>query len=159
MRCNYHKHKKLLVDFLIFYFFSFLKSILNSKHLQKNMTLIADVFPEIPAKKNMVRSISKKPCIRGLLARKGGKCIETLLQSEWQHLYHIYQWLWRYLHWKKSLLMIHKILRLFVNTLTVDEKHYLLIRDNLTQPIQIQLSQKQKIFVKLFYISKFLTKF
>ena len=55
--------------------------------------------------------------------------------------------------------MIHKIVRLFVNTLTVDEKHYLLIRDNLTQPIQIQLSQKQKTFVKLFYISKFLTKF
>ena len=47
--------------------------------------------------------------------------------------------------------MIHKILRLFVNTLTVDEKHYLLNRDNLTQPIQIQLSQKQKIFSELFF--------
>ena len=73
-----------------FVFFSFSKSILKFKLLQKNMTLIADVFPEIPAKKNMVRSISKKPCIRGLLDRKGGKCIETLLQSEWQHLYNIY---------------------------------------------------------------------
>ena len=47
---------------------------------------------------------------------------------------------------KKSLLVIHKILRLFVNTLTVDEKHYLLNRDNLTQPIQMQLSEKQKTF-------------
>ena len=37
-----------------------------------------------------------------------------------------------------------QILRLFVKTLTVDEKHYLLTRDNLTQTIQIQLSQKQK---------------
>ena len=42
--------------------------------------------------------------------------------------------------------MIHKILRLFVNTLTVDDKHYLLNRDNLTQPIQMQLSEKQKTF-------------
>ena len=42
--------------------------------------------------------------------------------------------------------MIHKILRLFVNTLIVDDKHYLLNRDNLTQPIQMQLSQKQKTF-------------
>ena len=42
--------------------------------------------------------------------------------------------------------MIYKILRLFVNTLTADDKHYLLNRDNLTQPIQMQLSQKQKTF-------------
>ena len=47
--------------------------------------------------------------------------------------------------------MIHKILRLFVNTLTVDDKHYVLNRDNLTQPIQIQLSQKQKTFSQFFY--------
>ena len=54
------------------------------------------------------------------------------------------------MHWKKSLLVIHKILRLFVNTLTVDEKHYLLNRDNLTQTIQIQLSQKQNTFFQFF---------
>ena len=42
--------------------------------------------------------------------------------------------------------MIHKILRPFVNTLTVDEKPYLVTRDNLTQTIQIKLSQKQKTF-------------
>ena len=47
--------------------------------------------------------------------------------------------------------MIHKILRLFVNTLTVDRKDYLLNRDNLTQPIQIQLSQKQKSFSQFFF--------
>ena len=47
--------------------------------------------------------------------------------------------------------MKHKILRLFVNTLTVDEKHYLLTRDNLTQTIQIQLSQKQKTFFEFFF--------
>ena len=52
--------------------------------------------------------------------------------------------------WKKSLLVIHKILRPFVNTLAVNDKHYLLNRDNLTRPIQIQLSQKQKIFTQFF---------
>ena len=45
--------------------------------------------------------------------------------------------------------MIHKILRLFVNTLTVDDKHYLLNRDNLTEPIQMQLSKKQKTFSEI----------
>ena len=53
--------------------------------------------------------------------------------------------------WKKSLLVIHKMLKLFVNTLTVDDKHYMLNRDNLIQPIQIELSLKQKIFSKLFF--------
>ena len=51
---------------------------------------------------------------------------------------------------KKSLLVIHKILRLFVNTLTVDEKHYPLTRDNLTHSIQIQLSRKEKNFFSIF---------
>ena len=55
------------------------------------------------------------------------------------------------MHWKNSLLVIHKILRPFVNTLAVNDKHYLLNRDNLTRPIQIQLSQKQKIFSEFFF--------
>ena len=54
-------------------------------------------------------------------------------------------------HFKKSVLVIHKILRLFFNTFTADDKQYLLNRDNLTQPIQKQLSQKQKIFPEFFF--------
>ena len=52
---------------------------------------------------------------------------------------------------EKVFLVIHKILRLFVNTWTVNDKHYLLNRENLTQPIQIQLSQKQKTFSEIFF--------
>ena len=44
-----------------------------------------------------------------------------------------------------------KILRLFLNTLTNDDKHYLLNRDNLTEPIQMQLSKKQKTFCEIFF--------
>ena len=40
---------------------------------------------------------------------------------------------------------------MFVNTLTVNDKHYQLNRDNLTEPIQIQLSQEQKIFSQFFF--------
>ena len=50
------------------------------------------------------------------------------------------------MHWTNSLLVIDKFLRPFVNTLPADEKYYLLHRDNLAQPIQMQLSQKQKTF-------------
>ena len=51
---------------------------------------------------------------------------------------------------EKSLLVINKILRLFVNTLTADDNHYLLNRDNLMQQIKMELSQKQKNFLNLF---------
>ena len=47
--------------------------------------------------------------------------------------------------------MIDNILRLFVNILTVNDKHYLLNRDNLTHPIKIQLSEKQKNFLNFFF--------
>ena len=43
-----------------------------------------------------------------------------------------------------------KILRPFVNTLTDDDKYCLLYRDNLTQTIQILLSQKQQTFSRFF---------
>ena len=49
-----------------------------------------------------------------------------------------------------SLLVIEKIVRLFVNTLPADEKHYLLNRENLTQPIEIELYQKEKTISEFF---------
>ena len=41
--------------------------------------------------------------------------------------------------------------KIVVNTLTVDEKHYLLNKQNLKEPIQIQLSRKQKTFSEFFF--------
>ena len=43
---------------------------------------------------------------------------------------------------EKSVLDLYKIVRLFVNALTPDDKDDLLNRDNLTQPIQRELSEK-----------------
>ena len=48
------------------------------------------------------------------------------------------------------MLVLCKILGLFVNTLSEDDKYCLLYRDNLTQPIQILLSQKEKTFSQFF---------
>ena len=48
------------------------------------------------------------------------------------------------------MLVLCKILRPFVNTLTDDDKYSLLYRDNLMQPIQILLSHKQKTFSGFF---------
>ena len=44
------------------------------------------------------------------------------------------------------MLVLCKILGLFVNILSEDDKYCFLYRDNLTQPIKILLSQKKKTF-------------
>ena len=48
------------------------------------------------------------------------------------------------------MLVLRKILGLFVNTLSEDDRYCLLYKDNLLQPIQILLSQKQKTFSEFF---------
>ena len=52
------------------------------------------------------------------------------------------------------MLVLCKFLRLLVKTLTDDDKYSLLYRENLTQPIQILLSQKRKTFSQ--FLSAFL---
>ena len=46
------------------------------------MTLIADVFSDLPAPNNEVTSMSKKLCSRGPFDRQHGKWVERLLESE-----------------------------------------------------------------------------
>ena len=48
------------------------------------------------------------------------------------------------------MLVLRKILGLFLNTLSEDDRYCLLYKDNLLQPIQILLSQKQKTFSEFF---------
>ena len=39
---------------------------------------------------------------------------------------------------------------MLVNTLTADDKYFLLNRDNLTPPFRMQISQKQEAFAQFF---------
>ena len=48
------------------------------------------------------------------------------------------------------MLVLCKILGFFLNTLTDEDKYSLLYRENLTQPIQVLLSHKQKTFFQFF---------
>ena len=51
---------------------------------------------------------------------------------------------------QKVSVVICKISRLFPNRVSADRKYSLLNRNNLTQPIQMQLSRKQKTFSDFF---------
>ena len=82
--------------------------------------------------------------------KQHGKRTQALLKSAPHHLYLIHWSLPKQLIWKKLLLLKCQILGLLVNTLAADEKYPALNKDNLTIPIQIQFSLKQKFFSELF---------
>ena len=114
------------------------------------MTLIADVFPKLRIQKDLVRSMPKKSLFKGSFEKQHGICAQTFLNCQGQFHYHNYWSLLTQLRNKKSLLVICKISSLFSNTLSADGKYSPFNRDNLTQPIQMQLSRKQKTFSKFF---------
>ena len=89
--------------------------------------------------------MSKKFRFTGLFDKQHGKGAQALLNSASHHFYHILWSLPRKWSWKKSLLLIWEIFGLLVNTLDADENFPVPNRDNLTIPIQMLLSQKQKI--------------
>ena len=90
--------------------------------------------------------MSKKSRFRGSFDKQHGKRAQELLKSASQHIYQIRRRLSRKLSLKPSLLLTCQILGLLVNTLAADEKYPVLNRDNLTIPIQMQLSEKEKTF-------------
>ena len=94
--------------------------------------------------------MSKKSRFRGCFINQDGKRAQALLKSASQHFYHAHWSLRTKLCSKKSLLLTCQILGLLVNTLAADEKYPVLNRDNLTIPIQMQLSEKQKTFSQFF---------
>ena len=100
--------------------------------------------------KNMVRSMPKKSRFRGSVEKQHIKGGQALSKFEGQLLYHIYWALGRHLSYKKSLLAISKISKLFPNTLSADGKYSLLERENPTQRIKRQLFRKQKTFSEFF---------
>ena len=144
------RKQKTFCDF----FLAFLKSSLNFEHFLKKLTLIADVFPKLRTQKNVVRSMHKKSRFKGSFKKQHGKWPQTLLKCQGQLLYHIYWSVLTQLPSRKSLLVICKTSRVFINTLSADGKDNLFNKDNLMQPIQMQLSQKEKTFSE--FLSAFL---
>ena len=105
------------------------------------MTLIDFVFTKLRTPKTWSDN-----CLKGRVSEDAS----TLFKSPSHHLYHIH-WSWpSQTTWKKSLLLRWKMLGLLVNTLAADLQKPVLNRDNLTIPIQMQLSQRQKTFLQFF---------
>ena len=126
-RCKYLRIEKYFQNF--FLYFLNLDSVLNIS--KKNIQLLVDLFLNLRTAKKVVRQMSKKCRFRRLFDNQHCRPTDTQLKSKQKHIYHIYWSVWRQFSWKKSLLMIWKILGLFVNTLTADHKYSFLNRSNL----------------------------
>ena len=94
--------------------------------------------------------MSKMSRFRGCFDKQYGKRGQELLKSASQHRYHIHWSLAGKLFSRKSVLLTSKILRLLFDILATDQKYPVVNRENLTIPIQMQLSQKLKTFSQFF---------
>ena len=111
--------------------------------LRKKMTLIAYVFLKWQTARFVIRQMSKKPNLRTPFNNGHVEGSQTHVKSAWQHICQFFSWLWGRLTWKMFLLVICKILGYFVNTLNVHDKYCLGNGEILSQPVQMQLSNKQ----------------
>ena len=88
----------------------------------------------------------KRSCYRTLFGNQRINGFQTLPKSARRHYYPIFPWIRDILSWIKLALLWCDILRLFVNTLTADNKYS---RSNIqifAQQLETPLSQKKKTF-------------
>ena len=117
-----------------------------SSSFEKKMSIQAQLFPKLFILKDVVTSTSKSTCFRTLFGNERVTGFQTLLKSARHHYYPLFSSIRGKLSWKKCALVRSEILRLFVSTLTADDKYFDSNMQNLPQQFQAQLSQKQKIF-------------
>ena len=98
----------------------------------------------------------RKPHVRTLMGSPHFKGSKALHKAVRQYFSHIFWSLWKKCSSKKFVLVVSEMLTLFVNILTPDDKYSLSKRECLMKPIQMLLTQSQKIF---FCISEIYIKF
>ena len=95
--------------------------------------------------------MSKKSGFRGPFDKQHGKRAQALPKSASPHFCPIHWSLPSELSLKMGPLLTCQILGLLLNTLAADEKFPIFKRNNMTIPIQIQLSQKKKTFLNFLF--------
>ena len=136
MRCNYLRNKKLYLNFLL-YFWN-VSQILNV--LKNKMTLRGVVCSTLRTPKTWLDK-----CLKSSVLEDPSRSNMVNAPKNCWNLHHISfikvidhcQVTWV----RKSLLLTWKISGLLFNTLTADEKHPVLNRENLMLPIQLQISE------------------
>ena len=96
--------------------------------------------------KDVATYTSKRSCFRAPFGNKRVNGFQTLPKQARHYFYPLFLSIRGKVSWKKSALVLYEILRLFVNTLTADDKYSSKNIQNLRQQFRTQLYQKQNTF-------------
>ena len=101
-------------------------------------------MPKLLFRKEVATETSKKSSLRTPFGNQRVNGFQTSLKAATHHYYHFFPWISGKLSWKKTGLLWLKILSLFVNTLTADDKYSCRNMQNFLQWLQTLLSKKRK---------------
>ena len=114
------------------------------------MSILDQIFPKLYTSKELFTSTSKRSCFRRPFGNQRVKDFQILLKSARHYYYLIFPRIWDIFSWKKSFLVWFVILKLFVNTLTADNKYSHCNMQKFALQVQTALSQKEKTFSGIF---------
>ena len=117
------------------------------------MILIGNLCPNLQTVKMFAKPISKRRCFRTRFESQHVKVSQILPKYSWEHFYHVFSSFPGKLIWKMSPLVLGEIIGVFVNTLTADGKYPVQHCENLQFQIQMQLSEKEKLFLNFLFHS------
>ena len=142
----YLKNRRLFLDILLHF-----RNVHEVyKILEKTMSVLACLFPELLFPKEVATETSRRSCVRTSFGNQRVNGFQTPLKVARHHYYPLFPWIPGKLSWKKTALLWSKILRLFANTLTADDKYSCRNMQNFLQQLQTLLSQKRKTFYGFF---------
>ena len=133
---SYIKNKKHFLGFL-FHLWN-LHLILNI--FKKKTIVIGNVFPKVATVQGLFTPLTIQRSLKTSFDSQHVKRFQTLAKCSWEHFYHIFSSLWGEIIWKTSPWLKFGITGLFFNTRTADYKYPDPDCENLSFPIQIQLS-------------------
>ena len=139
LKCNYLRNNKIF-SILCCIFLIWIKFLIFSEKRSPSYLMCYETAKEAAS------WMSKKFNFRTSFNSQDAKRSQSLQKSPAKNFYHNISCLTGKFSCNVSLLVISKILGLFVNILTADDKYFLRNSENLRQPITMQLFKKQ-IFI------------
>ena len=143
----YLKNARLFLEFLL-HFWN-VHEIYNIS--KKRMSVLAHLFPKLLFRKEVAPETSRRSCFRTPFGNQRVNGFQTRLKVASHHYYGFFPWISGKLSWKKTALLWSKVLRLFANTFTADDKYSCDNMQNFRQQLQTLLSQKRKILSGFFF--------
>ena len=132
------------------FFIAFLKFAWNLEHFEKKDECPSLIFSVKYFPKEVATETSRRSFFRTPFGNQRVNGFQTTLKDARHYYYNFLPWIPGKLSWKKTALLWSKILRLFANTLTADDKYSCRKMENFPQQLQMLLSQKRKTFSGFF---------